>query len=61
MRSNAKILCLAIALACAGNFVVMHRGGVLEVGATELCQRIFIPLSIVALKFCSSVVSTFTI
>ena len=28
-----------------GNFVVMHRGGVLEVGATELCQRIFIPLS----------------
>lgn len=27
-----------------GNFVVLHRGGVLQVGATELAQRIYIPL-----------------
>jgi len=26
------------------NFVVLHRGGVLQIGATELAQRIFIPL-----------------
>jgi hypothetical protein len=28
-----------------GNFVILHRGGVLQIGATELSQRIFIPLS----------------
>lgn len=28
-----------------GNFVTLHRGGVLEIGAAELCQRVFIPLS----------------
>lgn len=27
-----------------GNFVILHRGGVLQVGATELAQRIYIPL-----------------
>jgi hypothetical protein len=27
-----------------GNFVVLHRGGVLQVGATPLAQRIYIPL-----------------
>lgn len=26
------------------NFVILHRGGVLQIGATELAQRIFIPL-----------------
>lgn len=26
------------------NFVVLHRGGVLQIGATELAQRIYIPL-----------------
>lgn len=28
-----------------GNFVSLHRGGVLSLGATELAQRIYIPLS----------------
>ena len=28
-----------------GNFVILHRGGVLQVGATELAQRIYIPLN----------------
>lgn len=27
-----------------GNFMVLHRGGVLQIGATELAQRIYIPL-----------------
>jgi len=27
-----------------GNFVVLHRGGVLQVGSTSLAQRIYIPL-----------------
>lgn len=27
------------------NFVILHRGGVLQIGATELAQRIFIPLN----------------
>lgn len=27
-----------------GNFVVLHRGGVLQIGANELSQRIYIPL-----------------
>jgi hypothetical protein len=27
------------------NFVILHRGGVLQVGATELAQRIYIPLN----------------
>lgn len=27
-----------------GNFVILHRGGVLQIGATELAQRIYIPL-----------------
>lgn len=28
-----------------GNFVVLHRGGVLQIGATALAQRLYIPLS----------------
>lgn len=28
-----------------GNFAVLHRGGVLQIGSTELSQRIFIPLN----------------
>jgi hypothetical protein len=28
-----------------GNFVILHRGGVLQVGATGLAQRIYIPLN----------------
>ena len=27
-----------------GNFMVLHRGGVLQIGATELAQRIYIPM-----------------
>jgi len=27
-----------------GNFMILHRGGVLQIGATELAQRIYIPL-----------------
>lgn len=27
-----------------GNFIILHRGGVLQIGATELAQRIYIPL-----------------
>ena len=27
-----------------GNFITLHRGGVLQIGASELSQRIFIPL-----------------
>lgn len=28
-----------------GNFAILHRGGVLQIGSTELSQRIFIPLN----------------
>jgi hypothetical protein len=28
-----------------GNFVRLHRGGVLQIGATELAQRIYVPLN----------------
>ena len=28
-----------------GNFCVLHRGGVLQIGSTQLAQRIFIPLN----------------
>ena len=27
------------------NFIILHRGGVLQIGATELAQRIYIPLN----------------
>lgn len=27
-----------------GNFIVLHRGGVLQIGSTELAQRIYVPL-----------------
>lgn len=32
-------------LGADGNFIKLHRGGVLEIGASELSQRVFIPLS----------------
>jgi hypothetical protein len=28
-----------------GNFVLLHRGGVLQIGSSELAQRIYVPLS----------------
>lgn len=28
-----------------GNFLILHRGGVVQIGSTELAQRIFIPLT----------------
>ena len=28
-----------------GNFLILHRGGVVQIGATEIAQRIFIPIS----------------
>lgn len=28
-----------------GNFIVLHRGGVLQIGSSELAQRIYIPLN----------------
>lgn len=34
-----------------GNFVVLHRGGVLQIGATELAQRIYVPLSNMVMDF----------
>lgn len=27
-----------------GSFLILHRGGVVQIGSTELCQRIYIPL-----------------
>lgn len=37
-----------------GNFVVLHRGGVLQVGATELAQRIYIPLGNIVMDLSQS-------
>ncbi len=34
-----------------GNFVVLHRGGVLQIGANELAQRMFIPLDNLVMDF----------
>ena len=42
-RTNAKPGDMAIR-GRDGNFVVWHRGGVLQIGASELAQRIYIPL-----------------
>jgi len=28
-----------------GNFVILHRGGVLQIGCSEICQSIYIPLT----------------
>lgn len=37
-----------------GNQVVLHRGGVLQIGATELSQRIYVPLQNMILDFCEN-------
>jgi len=34
-----------------GNFVILHRGGVLQVGSTELAQRVYIPLENFVMDF----------
>lgn len=34
-----------------GNFVVLHRGGVLQIGANELAQRVYIPLDNLVMDF----------
>lgn len=34
-----------------GNFVVLHRGGVLQIGSNELSQRIYIPLNNMIMDF----------
>jgi hypothetical protein len=35
-----------------GNQVVLHRGGVLQIGGSELCQRVYLPLTNLVLDFC---------
>lgn len=37
-----------------GNQIVLHRGGVLQIGATELSQRIYVPLQNLMLDFCEN-------
>lgn len=37
-----------------GNQVVLHRGGVLQIGANELSQRVYIPLQNMILDFCEN-------
>lgn len=34
-----------------GNFIVLHRGGVLQIGANELAQRVYIPLNNLVMDF----------
>jgi len=34
-----------------GNFVVLHRGGVLQIGSNELSQRIYVPLNNLVMDF----------
>lgn len=34
-----------------GNFIVLHRGGVLQIGANELAQRVYIPLNNLIMDF----------
>lgn len=34
-----------------GNFVVLHRGGVLQIGSTELAQRLYVPLNNLVMDF----------
>lgn len=34
-----------------GNFIVLHRGGVLQIGSTELAQRVYVPLSNLVMDF----------
>jgi hypothetical protein len=34
-----------------GNFVVLHRGGVLQIGSNELAQRIYVPLNNMIMDF----------
>jgi len=37
-----------------GNFLIMRRGGVIEVGATQVAQRVYIPLSNVIRDLCEN-------
>ena len=37
-----------------GNFVILHRGGVLQIGANELSQRLFIPLNNFIMDICDN-------
>lgn len=34
-----------------GNFIVLHRGGVLQIGSNELSQRIYVPLNNLVMDF----------
>lgn len=34
-----------------GNFVTLHRGGVLQIGSTELAQRLYIPINNLVMDF----------
>ena len=34
-----------------GNFIVLHRGGVLQIGSNELSQRIYVPLNNMVMDF----------
>jgi len=34
-----------------GNFIVLHRGGVLQIGANELAQRVYVPLNNLVMDF----------
>lgn len=34
-----------------GNFIYLHRGGVLQIGANELAQRVYVPLSNLIMDF----------
>lgn len=37
-----------------GNYVVLHRGGVLQLGANELSQRVYIPMNNLIMDFCEN-------
>lgn len=37
-----------------GNFAVMRRGGVLQLGATQICQRAYIPVRNIIRDFCEN-------
>lgn len=34
-----------------GNFIILHRGGVLQLGSTELAQRVYVPLNNLIMDF----------
>lgn len=37
-----------------GPFIILHRGGVLQIGSNELAQRIYVPLNNLVLDFCEN-------